>query len=184
MSTARSASDHATQDGGMASKSAREKYRVAAQKLFSLNGMWDLLELPADGAEDHSGTLLDADETMPLEDSMAPVLPWDTISTTPIFQSLQTATSTGLAGPQPTLRDIFSAVTSSNLSITALAMEVKGMKAEMSFLRQDMQKLRDCTSTIEGSINTIEDDWAPMQRESHAQQPIVVKRATNLDLEN
>lgn len=63
---------------------------------------------------------------------------------------LHKATSTGSAEPEPTLRDILSAVTSCNLSFTVLATEVKGMKAQISFIRQDMQKLRDHTSAIRG----------------------------------
>lgn len=93
--------------------------------------------------EDHSGSQSDADDTVPLEDTMAPLLPWDTVSTTPVVQAPHMAMISDPAGPEPTLQAIFSAVTSCNFSITALASEVKGVKAEMSFLRQDMQKFRD-----------------------------------------
>lgn len=48
-----------------------------------------------------------------------------------------------------------------------------------------MQKLRHRTSAIEGRISTLEDDWAPTQRESHAQQLLVAKHSARLDdLEN
>lgn len=48
-----------------------------------------------------------------------------------------------------------------------------------------MQKLRERTTEVKGRISIIEDDWAPMQRESHAQQLLVAKHAARLDdLEN
>lgn len=65
-------------------------------------------------------------------------------------------------GPEPTLRDIMSDVTSCNLSISVLADELKEVKAEISYLRQDMQKLRDRTSALDGRVSTVEDDIVSM----------------------
>lgn len=59
------------------------------------------------------------------------------------------------------------------------------MKIQITFLCQHMQKLQDCTSAIEGCLSTLEDYWAPIQRESHDQQLLVAKHAARLDdLEN
>lgn len=116
-------------------------------------------ETPADEAEDCSGSQLHADNTVPLEDQTAPVLPWEAVSNTPVTQTQRAATSSGSVGPEPTLRDILSVITSCNHSINTL-------EAEMSFLHQDIQKLSDHTAAIEGRISTIEDDWAPC-RGSH-----------------
>lgn len=121
---ARSAPEHVAQDGGEASKSAKEKYREAAQKLFSPNGTWDLHDVLGDGSGDRSGSQSDADDTVPLEDLSALVLPWDTVSNTPGSHTERVAISPGTAGPEHTLRDILSAVTSCNLSVTALAAEI------------------------------------------------------------
>lgn len=44
------------------------------------------------------------------------------------------ASSVDTEEPEPTLRDILSAVTSCNLSISALTDEFKGVKAEISFV--------------------------------------------------
>lgn len=116
--------------------------------------------MPDDMPYDHSGSQSDADDTVPLEDPTAPILPWDTVSTSPVIQTPHMAITPDPAGPEPTPRDIFSAITSCHSFIAALASEVRGLK-----LRQDMQKLQNCTSAIEGHISTLEDHWAPMQRE-------------------
>lgn len=181
----RPAPDHEAQDGGAAFKSAAAKHREAVQKLFPQSDVWDLPETNGNGTESRSGSQSEADNTVPLEDPHAALLPWDTVSNLPMPQRSHKAHTASSPEQEPTLRDIFSAVTSCNLSITALASEVKGMKTEMSFLRQDMQKLKDRTSAIEGRISIIEDDWAPMQRDTHAQQIMVAKHAAKLDdLEN
>lgn len=64
-------------------------------------------------------------------------------------------------------------------------MEVKGVKIEISFVRQDMQKLRERTAVIEGRISAVEDDIAPMQRDLQYNCHLTVQHAAHLDdLEN
>lgn len=58
------------------------------------------------------------------------------------------------ARPKATLRDIFSAVASCNSSTT----EIKGVKTEITFIRQDMQKLRDCAAALEGRLSILKDE--------------------------
>lgn len=69
------------------------------------------------------------------------------------------------------------AVTSCNTSIAALASEIKGVKIEHSFIRQDMQKLRDRTTALEGQISRLEDDWAPIQQDVHYNTTTIAKQA-------
>lgn len=63
---------------------------------------------------------------------------------------------------EPTLRDILTAITTCNSLIAALTGEVKGMKMEISLVRQNVQKLRGCTSALEGDLCTLKDDWQPL----------------------
>lgn len=63
--------------------------------------------------------------------------------------------------PEPTLRDIFTALTTCTSSIADLTGEVKGMKVEISLVRHDMQKLREHTSALEGRLGTLEEEWEP-----------------------
>lgn len=56
-------------------------------------------------------------------------------------------------------------VTSCNHSITALSDEIKEVKAEISYVRHDMHKLRERTAALEGRLSTVEDDMTPMQRD-------------------
>lgn len=87
--------------------------------------------------------------------------------------------------PEPTLRDILATVTVCNSSITNLAGEVKGMKMEISFVRQDMQKLRERTSAVEGRISTLEEEWQPLQRDVKYTHSMTVANASMLeDMEN
>lgn len=55
----------------------------------------------------------------------------------------------------------------------------------MSFIRQDMQKLRDRTPALKGHLSTLEDDWAPLQWEVAFTHATVSQHAAKLeDLEN
>lgn len=137
------APDHAAQDGGLSQRTAKEKFKEAAQKLFAKPEARDSSAMPGDMPDDHSGSQSDANDTVPLEDPAVPLLPWDTVSSFPVIPTQQTAITPDPDGPEPTLCDIFSAVTSCNSSIAALASEVKGVRIEITFLRQGMQKLRD-----------------------------------------
>lgn len=55
------------------------------------------------------------------------------------------------------------AVTAGNASIAALADELNGVKTEITFIRQDMQKIRDRASALEGRVSSVEDDIIPFQ---------------------
>lgn len=66
---------------------------------------------------------------------------------------------------EPTLCDIFVAVTSCNVSISALTDEINGVKAAITFMRHDMQKLWERASALEGRVGSIEDDLALLHRD-------------------
>lgn len=74
--------------------------------------------------------------------------------------------------PEPTLQDIFSAVTNCNMSLSALTDEVKGVKTEITFVRQDIQKLRERAEALEGRVNSLEGDMAPMKRDLSYNVPL------------
>lgn len=87
--------------------------------------------------------------------------------------------------PEPTLREIFAAITSCNTNLSSLTTEFKGVKIEVALIRQDMQKLRDCTVAMEGRMSTIEDDVAPLQHEVRQVQSLTYSHAARLeDMEN
>lgn len=79
--------------------------------------------------------------------------------------------------PEPTLRDILAAVTTCNTSIADLTGEVKGMKMERTLVGQDMQKLRERTSALEGHLSTL-DDWQPLQRDVKYVQSMASAKAS------
>lgn len=81
---------------------------------------------------------MDLETVWPEDSEAAPT--WDTVS-----NAAPTDTASALEGhelntPEPTLRDIFTAVTSCNISLTSLTSEIKGVKLELNLVRQDMQK--------------------------------------------
>lgn len=55
-----------------------ETHREAVQKLFPQSDVWDLPETNGNGTESRSGSQSEADDTVPLEDPHAALLPWDT----------------------------------------------------------------------------------------------------------
>lgn len=55
------------------------------------------------------------------------------------------------------------------------------MKAEISYVRHDMQKLKERTSALEGRLGTVEDDMAPMQRDLKYNCHLTEQHAARLD---
>lgn len=85
------------------------------------------------------------DDKVSLEDGIENGLEWDTASTPPDTFALPSGPAEIMEDSEPTLTDILSAVTTGNASIAAIADELKGVKTEITFIRQDMQKLRKRT---------------------------------------
>lgn len=176
------APDHAGQDGARSQRSAKE----AAMKLFSKTPGKDhppKVMLQALEAADQD--CVPGESEAPWPDNPEAASAWDAVST---------PATTGLAGsredvssptPEPTLRDIFTAVTSCNASVTALTSEIRGVKLELNLVRQDMQKLRDRTAALEDRVSNVEDEVAPLQRELRHVQSVSAGHAARLeDMEN
>ena len=172
------------QNGAYAGRTAREKHREAAEKLFSK----PLLKEPTASSstpEDSPSGGSEADDTVPLEDSVQAGLLWDTVSTPEQASDKTQGPGSPTIEGEPTLRDIFTAVTSCNVSLAVLTTEVKGMKSEISFLRQDAQKMRERTSALEERVSTIEDDMGPMQRDLTYNNHLIDQHSSRLEeLEN
>lgn len=113
----------------------------------------------------HRGGQSETDDTIPLKDAVGSSPRWNTVSTPGDIFAMPSLPSMDAEDPKPTLREIFATVTSCNSSITALTDDLKGAKAEISFVRQDMQKSWERTSALEGQVSTIEDDMATLQRD-------------------
>lgn len=91
----------------------------------------------------------------------------------------------GSDDPEPTLWEILAAVTSCNHTLHSLTSEIKGVKFKITLVRQDMQKLRDCTVALEGRVSMIEDDMAPLQSDMRHVQSLTSAHAAKLeDMEN
>lgn len=86
---------------------------------------------------DTSGGPSEADDTVPLEDAVRSPPEWKTVNAPGDIFAVPYASSPDAEEPEPTLHDILSAVTACNMSISALTDELKGVKAEISFVRHD-----------------------------------------------
>lgn len=173
------------QDGALPQRSQKEKYKEAAQRLLFGNKSSKEPSSPASDLSEEEGGQLELDNTIPLEDGTGSPTDWTAVSTVShTCQDTQTP-SMPVDNTEPTLRDILSAVTVCNKSISHLTDEVKGVKAEISYVRQDMQKLRERTAAIESRVSVMEDDLVPMQRDLKYNCHVVDQHAARLDdLEN
>lgn len=68
---------------------------------------------------------------------------------------------------EPSLHDILTAVHTYGSSLTELSIEVKSMKEGILHIRQDMQKIRERATALEGRVSTLEDDIPPLAQEIH-----------------
>lgn len=95
-------------------------------------------------------------DTAPLDTSAIPLQEWDTASMQADIFDMHSAQAPNSeeTEPEPMLREILSVVTACNTTITSLYADIKGVKAEVPFIHQDMQKLRDCTAALEGWLST------------------------------
>lgn len=151
-SSARSIAENAAQDGvGLPPRMAKDAYREAAQKFFYKQAPKDPLPLSS-SPKDCSGEHSETDDTAPLDTSAIPLLEWDTVSMQADIFTVHSAQAPNSEETEleSTLIEILCVVTACNTSITSLAADIKGVKAELSFICQDMQKLRDCTAALEG----------------------------------
>lgn len=62
------------------------------------------------------------------------------------------ANTSDMGNTEPSLQDILTAVHSYGSSITELSAEVKSMKEGLLHIRQDMQKIRERATALEGRV--------------------------------
>lgn len=154
--------DLAFQDGARSQRSVKAKYKEATQKFFARS----FPKAPYHSftaRDDISSAQSEADDKAPLEDPTGMLAEWDKVSA-------QTASHTEPPpspgdGPESTLKDIMAVVTGCTTSITVQTAEIKGVKAEVSFVRQDMQKLRERTAALEGRFSSRENGMEPLLRD-------------------
>lgn len=113
-------------------RAAKEQYKEAAQKLlFGGRSYKDALAgVNAQRASPENAQ--EEDDTVPLEDENGLSPGWNAVSTPKDFTVRPQTSTAGSEAAELMLRDIFSAVTSCNHSITALSDEIKEVKAEIS----------------------------------------------------
>lgn len=106
------------QDGALPQRYAKEKYKEAAQKLFTLSSPKDP-PVPSTIPADFSDGQSEAEETVSLDDPAGPLLESDTVSAQADIFDMPSISDGD--EPEPTLRDIMAAMC--NTPITSLTAE-------------------------------------------------------------
>lgn len=75
------------------------------------------------------------------------------------------------AQEQPTLKDVFSAISVCNATLQTLNLHIGGLKEEMVHVRQEIRQINDRVKEAENRVSTVEDQLPPMSKaiQSHAQ---------------
>lgn len=109
-------------------------------------------------------------EAMSLIQSQAPSL-CPAMSDTACSQE-EDAVSPDTVSPEPTIRDIFSAVTSCNASLAALTQHMGDLKNDMGHVRQDLRKINERVKEAEERISRVEDQLPTLSQtvKTHTQQ--------------
>lgn len=111
------------------------------------------------------------DDTVPLESSM--------VFTPDMFDMLQEDIQ------KPTLNDILRAVHRCTASVDGLKEQFGGLTETVSLLRQDLQKIRERTTSVEGRISDMKDQMPPLTRDTRtALQQAAQATAKTEDIEN
>lgn len=66
---------------------------------------------------------------------------------------------------EPPIKDVFLAVQNCNYTLTSLSTQFNHLREDVINMRQDMQKVRQRTSAVEGWIATLEDEMSLIQRD-------------------
>lgn len=119
-------------------------------------------------------------------EKMAPAASRNAVSNPPSPLPAQvTADPTDVENREPSLQDILTAVHAYGSSITDLSTEVKGMKEGLLHIRQDMQKIRERATALEGRVSSIEDELPPLAQEMHITSNKADESAARIeDMEN
>lgn len=89
------------------------------------------------------------------------------------------------AQEQPTLKDVFSAISVCNATLQTLNLHIGGLKEEMVHVRQEIRQINDRVKEAENRVSTVEDQLPPMSKaiQSHAQDIAALLNKVD-DLEN
>lgn len=89
------------------------------------------------------------------------------------------------ATAEPTIKDVFLAISTCNTTLNSLNLHVSSLKADMAFVRQDMQQIKERVKEAEVRISTVEDQLPPIHKElKQATQQIATLLNKVDDLEN
>lgn len=82
---------------------------------------------------------------------------------------------------EPTLMDVFLAVSACNGSLKDLCEQMKGVKEDLTLVRQDLQKTAERTTVLEGRVSQIEDDISPLIKEVKSMKEQISKHASKME---
>lgn len=86
---------------------------------------------------------------------------------------------------EPTLKDVFTAISSCNSALAGLSMQVGSMQEQLSLMRQDIQKVNERTTVVEGKVSDIEDKLPPLSRNIQRHDQLIANLLSKSDdLEN
>lgn len=86
---------------------------------------------------------------------------------------------------EPTLMDVLKAVQQCHVSLGALTGQVQGFREDFILLHQDVQKVRECTTALEGPLCDLEDKIQPISMDvKNAMKKIYINTRKLKDLEN
>lgn len=86
---------------------------------------------------------------------------------------------------EPTMRDVYSAISACNTTLASLHVHIGDLKADMSYVRKDMQAINERVKATEERISTVEDQLSPMSKDlKRATQQIAFLLNKVDDLEN
>lgn len=82
---------------------------------------------------------------------------------------------------EPTITDVFMAVGVCNGSLKDLCEQMKGVKADLLLVRQDLQKTAERTTALEERVSGLEDNVLPITKEIKWLKEQLSKQASKLD---
>lgn len=94
-------------------------------------------------------------------------------------------TGTEDAGPEPTIKDIFAAISSCNANLMTLNIHMGDLKSDMAHVRRDLQAMSDRVKAAEDRVSNVEDQLPPLAKAmKSATHQITTLLAKVDDLEN
>lgn len=91
------------------------------------------------------------------------------------------AAPTPIMEGEPSLKDIFLAINACNHSLGSLGEQMKGIKEELTLVRQDLKMITERVTEVEKRISLIEDDLLPMKQEAKIWREKIEKLTGKVD---